>query len=58
MLVNAESGEVVARNEGAYAEPALLNASPYEAGWMFRVRMSDVGEVAGLLSAAEYESSL
>ena len=52
------SGEVVARNEEAYAQPALLNTSPYDAGWMFRVRMSDAAEMDGLLSASEYEASL
>ena len=52
------SGEVVARNEEAYAQPALLNTSPYDAGWMFRVRMSDAAEMDGLFSASEYEASL
>ena len=52
------SGEVVARNEEAYAQPALLNTSPYDAGWMFRVRMSDMREMDGLLNASEYEASL
>lgn len=52
------SGEVVARNEEAYAQPALLNTSPFDAGWMFRVRMSDAAEMDGLLSASEYEASL
>ena len=52
------TGEVVARNEEAYAQPELLNGSPYEAGWMFRVRMSEPDEYESLLSAAEYASSL
>ena len=52
------SGEVVARNEEAYAQPDLLNSSPYEAGWMFRVRMSDAGEYESLLSATDYAESL
>ena len=52
------SGEVVARNEEASAQPALLNTSPYDAGWMFRVRMSDMREMDGLLNASEYEASL
>ncbi len=52
------SGEVVARNEEAYAHPNLLNTSPYDAGWMFRVRMSNAGEMDQLLSAAEYKRSL
>ena len=52
------SGEVVARNEEAYAQPDLLNSSPYDGGWMFRVRMSDAGEMESLLSATDYAESL
>jgi glycine cleavage system H protein len=53
-------GEVTEVNEELDGDPGLVNAEPYGAGWMFRVRVTVAtdGEVAlppGLLSAAEYE---
>ncbi|HKZ79806.1 MAG TPA: glycine cleavage system protein GcvH [Pyrinomonadaceae bacterium] len=49
------AGEVVAVNETLGDEPEKVNADPYGAGWMIRVRMSNPGEVDSLLTAAEYE---
>ncbi len=48
-------GEVTGVNESLNDEPEQVNNDPYGAGWMVRVRLSDRGEVDGLLSAAEYE---
>jgi len=50
------SGEVVAINEELDGEPELLNDSPYETGWMFRIKASDVSELDKLLSASEYDA--
>jgi glycine cleavage system H protein len=49
------SGEVIAINEELNDDPALINAEPYNLGWIFRVRLEAGAEAAGLLSAAEYE---
>jgi glycine cleavage system H protein len=48
------SGEVVARNEAVEADPELINQSPYEDGWWFRLRISDPTEFDALLSADDY----
>jgi len=48
------SGEVVAINENLEAEPELLNESPYEGGWIFRIKASDLGELDTLLNAEGY----
>ncbi len=48
------SGEVVARNEAVEADPELINQSPYEDGWLFRLRISDPTEVDTLLAAKDY----
>jgi glycine cleavage system H protein len=48
-------GEVVEVNEALQDEPESVNTDPYGGGWMLRVRLSNRGEVDGLLSAAEYE---
>ncbi|MGE0102315.1 MAG: glycine cleavage system protein GcvH [Blastocatellales bacterium] len=49
------SGEIVEINEGLEDTPELVNNSPYGDGWMVKVRLSDKGEIDGLLSASEYE---
>ena len=49
------AGEVTAVNEALNDEPEKVNSDPYGDGWMVRVRLSNAGEVDGLLSAAEYE---
>jgi glycine cleavage system H protein len=50
------SGEIVAINEDLDSEPELLNESPFENGWMFRIKASDLTELDGLLSAADYDA--
>ncbi|GHA04061.1 glycine cleavage system H protein [Arenicella chitinivorans] len=52
------SGEIVAVNEELDGEPELLNESPYESGWMFRIKASDLSELEGLLSAEAYLSQV
>jgi glycine cleavage system H protein len=52
------SGRVAARNESLDAHPELVNSDPYGDGWLFEVVPSDSAEVSGLMSAADYESSL
>ena len=48
------SGDVVAVNEELSTTPELLNQDPYEKGWMFKVKMSDPGELNELLSPDDY----
>ncbi len=52
------SGEVAAINESLATNPALVNQSPYEGGWMVRIRMENPAEVETLLSAEDYEKLL
>ncbi len=49
------SGEVVEVNGRLDKDPAEVNKAPYAGGWLFKVRVSDPGETAGLLNAADYE---
>ena len=51
------SGEIIAINEKLEEEPEVINDSPYDDGWMFRVRMSDLGELENLMSVDEYIST-
>jgi glycine cleavage system H protein len=59
-LYSPVDGEVTEINEELDGDPGLVNAEPYGAGWMFRVRVtaSTGGEAAlppSLLTAAEYD---
>jgi glycine cleavage system H protein len=52
------NGEVVAVNDALTEHPELVNDSPYEEGWMIRIRLSDPSQVDGLLDAAAYTATL
>ena len=39
------SGEVLAINEALEDEPEIVNSSPYDEGWFFRVKPNDLGEL-------------
>jgi glycine cleavage system H protein len=47
-------GEIVEVNAGLEDDPALVNREPFEGGWLFKVRVSDVGERDNLLSPEAY----
>ena len=49
------SGEVLEVNGDLGGAPELVNSDPFGGGWMIRVRVTDAGQVAGLLDAAAYE---
>jgi glycine cleavage system H protein len=51
-LYSPVAGEVVAVNTALDQTPEKVNESPYEDGWMVRLRVS--GESAGLLDADAY----
>lgn len=46
------SGEIVAINEALEDEPEMVNASPFENGWLIRIKLTS--EPEGLLSASDY----
>ena len=48
------SGEIIAFNEGLEADPESVNKDPYGAGWMIKIRMTDLSEVDSLLDAEAY----
>ena len=48
------SGEVVEVNAAAADSPETVNQSPYQDGWLFRVKLSDASELDALLSADDY----
>eukprot|EP00267_Zea_mays_P058017 XP_023158053.1 glycine cleavage system H protein 2, mitochondrial-like [Zea mays] len=48
------SGEVVEVNGKLSEEPGLVNASPYEKGWIIKVKLSDSGELSSLMDGDKY----
>lgn len=52
------SGEVTAINEVLADDPAVVNRSAYDDGWMIRVKLADAGELDALLSASDYAALL
>lgn len=50
------SGTVLEVNPGIDGDPAGVNKDPYGAGWLVKVKLSNPGEVAGLMDAAAYQA--
>ena len=53
-LYSPVTGTIVAVNQEAIDNPAILNEDPYGAGWLFTVEVTEEGP---LLTAAEYASA-
>lgn len=53
-LYSLMDGEVVAVNDLADEDPALVNAEPFGLGWLLRIRKDGGASSAGLLNADEY----
>jgi glycine cleavage system H protein len=50
------AGEVVSFNEAIEDTPEIVNEDPYGEGWMIKVKVSNLTEIDGLLSAENYSS--
>ena len=48
------SGEVTEGNQAVADDPALVNSDPEGAGWFFKLKLSDPGELDGLMDEAAY----
>ncbi|MFM8655744.1 MAG: glycine cleavage system protein GcvH [Chthoniobacterales bacterium] len=51
-------GEVVEINEALSGNPSLVNTSPYEDGWLFKVRISNPSQAAALKSPEDYRAQI
>ena len=49
------SGEVVEINEELPDEPEALNNSPYEAGWMVKIKLADTATLDSLMDVSTYQ---
>jgi glycine cleavage system H protein len=55
-LFSPVAGEVVEVNPKLADNPELVNSDPYGNGWMIRLKVTDAGQVAGLLDPSAYEA--
>lgn len=55
-LYSPVSGEIVEVNSPLADSPEGINNSPYETGWLIKVRMSDPSEAQSLKDAPGYEA--
>ena len=49
------SGEIIDVNKKLEGTPELINQDAFGEGWIAKMRLSDMGELKSLLSAADYE---
>lgn len=49
------SGFITEINESLEDNPELINESPYENGWIIKMKIEDIEEYGKLLNADEYE---
>merc|ERR1711973_302552 len=52
------SGVVTEKNENVEETPALINQSPYEKGWLFRIQLTKPEELKDLFDEAGYQNYL
>jgi glycine cleavage system H protein len=50
------SGEVTEVNDAVVAEPALVNSDAAGKAWFFRMKISDKGELGGMMDEAAYQA--
>ena len=48
------SGEIIAVNDLLEASPEIINDSPYDEGWFFKIKPDNLDELADLLDAESY----
>lgn len=48
------TGEILEINELLNDSPEVINESPYEDGWLFKIRMENKDELGSLISPEEY----
>ncbi len=55
-LYSPIDGEVVAINENLEGQPELINAEPYDQGWLIRIKPSDLSQLDKLMDADAYDA--
>lgn len=51
------TGEIIEINEELEDSPELINESPYSAGWIVKIKLSDPNELDNLMSSEDYHAA-
>ena len=51
------SGEVIEVNEKLLDEPEIVNSSPLEDGWFFKIKINDASSFENLMTEEEYNAT-
>lgn len=51
------SGEVIEVNEKLLDEPEIINSSPLEDGWFFKIKLNDASSFENLMTEEEYNAT-
>ncbi len=51
-------GEVTEVNDAVSDDPASVNNSPYNDGWLYKMKIADAAQLSELLDAAGYRESI
>ncbi len=52
------SGTIIAVNDALEDAPETVNSSPYDDGWMFKMKPSEPSEIDGLIDAESYQNEI
>jgi len=52
------TGEIVDTNQLLVDEPEIINSSPYDDGWIYKIQPDDADDVEQLMDASTYESEI
>jgi glycine cleavage system H protein len=52
------SGEIIEINDNLVSRVEIINADPYETGWMIKIKMNDPSETSDLLDVTAYQTYL
>jgi glycine cleavage system H protein len=57
-IYSPAAGEVIAVNESLADAPETINESPYDGGWIFKLKLADPDALGSLLDATGYEQAI
>ena len=57
-IYSPADGEVLEVNASLSSEPALVNTSPYEGGWLYKMRLSNPSQLDTLKSPDDYRTQI
>jgi glycine cleavage system H protein len=52
------SGEIVEANDALASDPGLINREPFGAGWIFKIKPSNIAEADALMNAEAYRKHI